>query len=228
LTFLKPALILEYIPRIIAYLPVTLGILFASIFFSLIAGSIFYVVRIKKIPVLSQFLRVLMSYMRGTPVITQLFLTYFALPILLKNIGIDIRRLDGIYFVIFTYGVYFGAGVAENLRSSIAAVGNGQFEAAYSIGLSGFTTFRRVIFPQMIVVALPNFANLFVRALKNTSLAFSVGVVEMMSRAQLLGSTYMHFAESYISMSIIYYLIYLISIYGFKMIEKRAKRYITV
>jgi L-cystine transport system permease protein len=166
--------------------------------------------------------------MRGTPVITQLFLTYFAMPILLKNIGIDITRLPGIYFVVFTYAVYFGAGVSENLRSSLSSVGIGQAEAAYSLGMTEFTAFRRIIFPQMIMVALPNFANIFVRALKNTSLAFSVGVIEMMSMAQLLGSTKMHFTEAYISISIIYYVMYLIAIRIFNLLEKIITRHITI
>jgi L-cystine transport system permease protein len=166
--------------------------------------------------------------MRGTPIITQLFLTYFSLPILLKGINIDITRLPGIYFVILTYAVYFGAGVSENLRSSLAAVGSGQFDAAYSLGMTEFTAFRRIIFPQMVVVALPNFVNIFVRALKNTSLAFSVGVIEMMSMAQLAGSTYEHRLEAYISISIIYYALYIIIIRIFNMIEKNVKRHISI
>jgi L-cystine transport system permease protein len=221
-------LIWEFFPRIAEYIPVTLVILFASVVFSLIFGIVFYIIHVKKIPGVSQFVRILMSYMRGTPVITQLFLTYFALPILLKEIGIDITRLNGIYFVIFTYAVYFGAGVSENLRASIAAVGSGQFEAAYAIGMTEFTAFRRIIFPQMIVVALPNFANIFVRALKNTSLAFSVGVIEMMSMAQLLGGAKVHFTEAYISISIIYYVMYLIVIRIFALVEKSVKKHITV
>jgi L-cystine transport system permease protein len=221
-----PRMIWQFFPRIAAYLPITIFILFASVFFSLLAGIVFYIIRLKKIPVLSPLMRVLMSYMRGTPVITQLFLVYYAVPILLKGIGLDITRLNGMYFVIFTYSVYFGAGVAENLRSSLAAVGTGQFEAAYSIGMIEFTAFRRIIFPQMVVVALPNFANIFMRALKNTSLAFSVGVVEMMSMAQLLGSSKHHFTEAYITVSIIYYGMYLIAIRVFDLVEKSVKKHI--
>jgi L-cystine transport system permease protein len=209
-------------------LPVTLLVLFASVLSSLVVGSLFYVIRSKKIPVLSQFVRILMSYMRGTPIITQLFLTYFSLPILLKGINIDITRLPGIYFVVFTYAVYFGAGVSENLRSSLAAVGSGQFEASYALGMTEFAAFRRIIFPQMVAVALPNFANIFLRALKNTSLAFSVGVVEMMSMAQLLGGSHEHRLEAYISISIIYYALYLMAIRIFNMVEKNIKRRISI
>jgi L-cystine transport system permease protein len=166
--------------------------------------------------------------MRGTPVITQLFLIYYALPILLKGIGIDITRLNGIYFVVCTYAIYFGVAVSENLRSSLAAVGTGQFEAAYSQGMTEFTAFRRIIFPQMVVVALPNFANIFMRAMKNTSLAFSVGVVEMMSMAQVLGSSRHHFTEAYITVSIIYYGMYLIAVNIFNRIEKSVKKHIPI
>jgi L-cystine transport system permease protein len=153
-------------------------------------------------------------------------LVYFSLPILLKQVNIDISRLNGIYFVVLTYGVYFGAAVSENLRSALAAVGHGQFEASYSLGMTEFTAFRRIIFPQMVVVALPNFANIFIRALKNTSLAFSVGVIEMMSITQILGNTKLHHTEAYISVSIIYYAMYWISTRIFGAAEKNAKKHI--
>jgi ABC-type amino acid transport system permease subunit len=69
----SPILVWEFFPRILAFIPVTLAILFASILFSLVAGSLFYLIRLKKIPVLSPIHRVRMSFIRGTPVITQLF-----------------------------------------------------------------------------------------------------------------------------------------------------------
>jgi L-cystine transport system permease protein len=167
--------------------------------------------------------------MRGTPVITQLFLTYFALPVALMELtGINITRVPGMFFVTLTYSVYFGASVAENLRGSMNAVGRGQFEAAYSLGMTEFTAFRRIIFPQMIVVALPNFSNIFIRELKNTSLAFSVGVIEMVSAARNLGSVYMHNFEAYAAIAIIYYVLYIMVLQIFNFIEKKVKAHILV
>jgi L-cystine transport system permease protein len=221
----NPSLMVSFFPRIIAYIPVTLAVLFASVLASLVTGALFYILRAKNIPVLSRIVRVIMSFVRGTPVITQLFLIYFSLPVLLKSINIDITRVPGIYFVVFTYAMYFGAGVSENIRSSIAAVGRGQFEAAYSCGMTEWTAFRRIIFPQMLVAALPNFVNTFIGALKNTSLAFSVGVIEMMSMGQILGGTTKHYIEAYISISVIYYVMYLIIITIFNRLEKIAGRF---
>jgi L-cystine transport system permease protein len=222
------ALVAGFFPKIAAYIPVTMVVLFASIAGSLVVGVLFYLMRAKRVPFASAFVRVIMSYVRGTPVITQLFLVYFSVPILLKSIGIDIMRMPGIVFVIFTYSINFGASVSENIRASINAVGDDQLDACFSIGMTDFTAFKRIIFPQMIVVALPNFANIFVRALKNTSLAFSVGVIEMMSKAQLLGNTFQHYSEAYISISIIYYMMYLVIIYFFSILEKNTGKYRTI
>lgn len=216
-----------FLPKLLGVLPITLMLLFASILLSLVLGSLFLYIRTKKIPILSQIVRVIISFVRGTPVITQLFLVYFSLPMILKTIlNIDITRVSGIYFVIFTYGLHFGAAVSENLRASIASVGEGQIEAACSIGMSEYDAFRRIISPQMFVVALPNFANIFVGALKNTSLAFSVGVMEMMSRGQILGSTTLHYMEAYVALAIIYYVLYIILITIFNKIETRVNKHL--
>ena len=215
----------KYLELILEYIPVTLEILLVSLVMAIILGTIIAIIRLKKIPILSQFVRVLLSYVRGTPIITQLFIIYYGLPQLLKAIGVDVTGIPGYYFVIITYGFNIGAAVAENLRAAFASVSSGQKEAAYTIGLSGFDTYRLIIIPQAMVVAVPNFANICVAALKNTSLAFSVGIVEMMSRARLLGGSSYHFLESYVAVAIIYYILYLIISLLFKILEKRVIKF---
>lgn len=220
-----------YFKLIINYIPATLQILAGSLILALIIGTIVAVIRLNKVPLLSQVVRVLVSYVRGTPVITQLFIIYFGFPQILKSVGIDVTGVPGFYFVVITYGFNIGAAVAENLRASLASVSEGQKEAAYAVGLNSFDTYRLVILPQAMLVAIPNFSNIFVAALKNTSLAFSVGIVEMMSHAKLLGGSSYHFLESYISVAIIYYFMYLIISFVFRLLERylaKFKRVVTV
>jgi len=220
-----PSFIWKYFKLSIPYIPITLEILFFSLLSAFIIGSLAAVIRIKKIPVLSQLVRVFISYVRGTPVISQLFINYFGLPQILKTFGFSISPDDGIYFVILTYGLNIGAAVAENLKASFDSVNHGQKEAALTIGLTTFEAYRYIIIPQAMIVALPNFANICVAALKNTSLAFSVGIVEMMARAKLLGGSKSHFTEAYLAVAIIYYVFYLLISFGFTYLNKKALRH---
>ena len=87
--------------------------------------------------------------------------------------------------------------------------------------MSGLTAYARIMIPQALVVALPTFSNLCIATLKGTSLAFSVGVVEIMTRASQLAVNEMHIMESYVSLAIIYYGIYLILKFFFDGIEKK-------
>jgi L-cystine transport system permease protein len=215
------SLIGKFAIGLIPFIPKTLLMLAVIILVSLILGSLFSAVRVYKIPVLNQIIRVFISFSRGTPILTQLFIFYYGLPQILLNFGIDITRAEGIYFVIATYGLNYGSAMAENIRSAVASVGKGQSDAAYSIGMTTFTAFRRIILPQALLVIIPNTANLYLRALKNTSLAFSVGVVDLMSQGRIFGQYSMHFFEAYLALSIIYYVLYLIFDFAFAKSEKK-------
>jgi L-cystine transport system permease protein len=212
--------------KILNYIPATLEILILSLIMALLVGSVIALIRLRNIPVLSQVARVFLSYARGTPVLTQLFIIYYGVPQLLLQIGIDVSRVPGYVFVVITYGFNIGAAVAENLRAAFASVDNGQREAGCTIGMTGFQTFWHIILPQAMVVAIPNFSNIVVASLKNTSLAFSVGVIEMMSHAKRLGASTNHFMESYLAVAVIYYVMYLVLSFAFKQLEKRTVRFI--
>lgn len=212
----------KFLPRELPYLPKTLEIWILSVLTALVLGAVAAAVRIKKIPVLNQLVRIFISYVRGTPVVAQLFLVYFGIRSALESIGIVVSSDHRLVFVIATYGLNMGAAVSENLRSAFLSIDHGQVEAADSLGMSGRKTFFRILLSQAMVVALPNFANIFVAALKNTSLAFSVGVVEMMKEGQLSAQVMQHYLEMYISLAIVYYVLYLIIMLVFRLVEKKA------
>lgn len=210
-----------YLPRLLPFIPITLLIWILSIISGLILGILFAVIRIKKIPVLAQLVRVIMSIVRGLPPLTQLFIFYYGIPMLLSVFGVDCSNMNGIWFVVFAFGLSQAAAVSENIRSAFQSVGKGQLEAAYSIGMTGTMAYMRILIPQALVVAVPTFANLCIATLKGTSLAFSVGVVEIMTRAQQLAANTMHIMESYVSLAVIYYVIYLILKFVFDRIEQK-------
>ena len=220
-----PSLIFEFIPTLLKYLVVTLEILGASILLGTIIGIVAAIPKLFHIPILKQIVTLYISFIRGTPIIIQLFLVYYGLPAALSLINIDITRMDAFFFVVVTYSLSNGAIFAEIFRGAITAVEFGQSEAAYSIGMTPFQNFTRIIFPQAIRIAFPNIANTVIGSLKDTSLAFTIGLMDMMGRGETLISATAHALEVYIALSIIYYIIVLILEKGFKVFEKYTNRY---
>lgn len=220
-----PSLIFEFIPTLLKYLVVTLEILGASILLGTIIGIVAAIPKLFHIPILKQIVTLYISFIRGTPIIIQLFLVYYGLPAALSLINIDITRMDAFFFVVVTYSLSNGAIFAEIFRGAITAVEFGQSEAAYSIGMTPFQNFNRIIFPQAIRIAFPNIANTVIGSLKDTSLAFTIGLMDMMGRGETLISATAHALEVYIALSIIYYIIVLILEKGFKVFEKYTNRY---
>ncbi|GGA23029.1 amino acid ABC transporter permease [Psychrobacillus lasiicapitis] len=220
-----PSLILEFIPTLVKYLGVTLEILVASIFLGTIIGIAAAIPKLFHIPIVKQLVTIYISFIRGTPIIIQLFLVFYGLPAVLSIINIDISRMDALYFVVITYSLSNGAIFAEIFRGAISAVEFGQTEAAYSIGMTPFQNFTRIVFPQAIRVAFPNIANTVIGSLKDTSLAFTIGVMDMMGRGETIIAATAHALEVYIALSVVYYGVVLILEKGFKVFEKYANRY---
>ncbi|MDR2106494.1 MAG: amino acid ABC transporter permease [Coriobacteriales bacterium] len=218
-------LIPEFALKLLSYLPTTLVILTVGISLGIVIGLLLAIPRIYRVPVLNVLAYLFISYCRGTPILVQLFIAYFGLPQLLLIVGLDLSRVEPIYFVTVAYGLSWGALMSENIRASIASVDQGQIDAAHALGMTSFDAFRRVIIPQALVVALPNFANLVFMALKGTSLAYAVGVHEILFRVNSLGSALNHFFEAYLAAAIIYYAIYLILAKLFAGAERQVGSY---
>ncbi|MFY0758066.1 amino acid ABC transporter permease [Metabacillus dongyingensis] len=218
-------LILDFIPKLLSYLHITLFILVFSILFGIVIGFIIAIPRIYKIPGLNRAAILFVSFMRGTPIIIQLFLIYYGLPAILQVAGVDITRMNPMNFVIITYALSSGATFSEIIRGSVANVEKGQEEAAYSIGMNKRQTFYRIILPQALLIAFPNFGNSVIGFLKDTSLAFTIGVMDMLGRGDTLIAATAHALEVYISLSIIYYIIAIMLEKGFKKSEIHLQRH---
>lgn len=196
--------VFDYFPRILSHLNVTLLIVITSIIIGSIIGVILAQFRLNKVPVLNQISIVYISFVRGTPIIVQMFIVFYGLPMLLNLVGIDINRWDKIYFVIVTYGLNAGAFLAEIFRSAIASVPVGQAEAAYSIGLNNAQTFTRVVAPQAVITAIPSLGTMLVGLLQDTSIAFQLGVIDVMGEVQAIGADTKRSMEGYVDAAIIF------------------------
>lgn len=217
--------VLDFLPKLLSYLHITLWIVAASILLGIVIGFIVAVPRLYRIPVLQTISKVYVSFFRGTPILIQLFLIYYGVPELVKLAGIDLSKTDVLVFVILCYGLHTGAFVSEGIRAAVQAVDRGQVEAAYSVGMSSFQAFTRIVFPQAFAVSVPILANLIIANLKDTSLAFTLGAMEMTGKAQTLGTATQHFLETYIALSIIYFIISTLLERLFIALERRLQRH---
>ncbi len=215
-------LIADVLPTLLQYLPVTLEILVFSILFGMVLGIVVAIPKLLHIPVLKQLVSIYISYIRGTPILVQLFLVFYGIPAVLQSIHIDVTRVDAIYFVIITYTFSNAAAFAEIFRAAILTIDRGQIEAAYSVGLSRMHAFIRIVLPQAIRVAFPNMANTMISSLKDTSLAFSIGVMDMEGRGETLIASTTRALEIYIALSIVYYVIVVL----LENLLKRNERYL--
>lgn len=212
----------ENIPKIIPYLSVTFQIVLYATVFGILLGIIIAVLRINKVPLLNSLLGVYVSFMRGTPMLVQMLVVYYGLPIILQNLlGVNINRWDKIIFVFITFALNQGAFLTEIFRSSILSISVGQSEAGYAVGLTRLQTFLRIVLPQAARIAIPSFGSDLVGLFHNTSLAFLIGVVDVMGRAKTIGTATKHVIEAYVFIALLYISISLVIKFAFYKLDKK-------
>ena len=213
------ALDLDYmlglVPVILGYVPLTLFIAGAGMVLALILGALLAVERVAKVPVLDWFVVLFISFFRGTPLLVQLFLFYFGLPQILPSL----TQIDGVTAAIMGLTLHFSAYMAESIRAAIVGVDRSQWEAAQSIGMTQGQMMWRIILPQAARVAAPTLVNYFIDMIKGTSLAFTLGVTEMMGAAQKEAAGSFLYFEAFLVVAIIYWVIVEVLSQGQKRLE---------
>lgn len=215
------------LPDLLPYLWVTLYI----VAFSVIGGSLFgFVLAAAKLSN-NQLLRALANayttVMRCTPAIVLLFLVYYGIPAFAEGaFGIYLQDVSTGVFVVVTFSLQFAAMMSEVIRSSYLAIDKGQFEAAVSVGLTPFQAYRRIIFPQALVVALPNFGNGLISVLQEGALAYTIGFIDIVGKANLIiANNYgTHTLEIYIALAVIYWVLSISIEKLFAVLEKMLSR----
>jgi amine acid ABC transporter, permease protein, 3-TM region, His/Glu/Gln/Arg/opine family len=216
-------LIFEYFPKLLSRLHVTLLIVIAATILGVFFGTVLALFRLGKTPLLNQISAIYISFMRGTPIIVQMFIVYYGLPLVLLMIHVDINHWDKLIFIIITYGLNMAAFMAEIIRAAIIGVPIGQSEAAYAVGMSRLQTFRRIVAPQALLIALPSLGMNMVGLLQNTSVAFSLGIIDVIGKARVIGANTYHTLEGYVGAAVIFLTLCILMEYGFSNIEKKLK-----
>ncbi|MGF1693673.1 amino acid ABC transporter permease [Photobacterium kagoshimensis] len=192
---------LSLIPILLGYLGVTLNMALWGLLFSLIIAIFIALVRVYRIPVLDQLAQVYISFFRGTPLLVQLFLLYYGLP----QVFPIFIGLDAFSAAVIGLSLHFAAYKAESIRAAINGIDRSQMEASLSIGMTELQAMRRIILPQATRIALPSLMNYFIDMIKSTSLAFTLGVAEIMARAQMEASSSFKFFEAFLAVALIYW-----------------------
>ncbi len=207
-----PSYIFSSIPSIMQALPLTLVIMIVSLIFGLLLGLILTAMKLQKNSILNAIANGYTAFIRGTPPLLQLFLVFYGLPQILISVGIDINNWDKSVFAIITFALNSGAFMSEIMRAAYLSVDEGQREAALSIGMNNVQCLKRIIIPQAFAISLPNLGNVIISLLKETSYVFTIGVVDILGKAKLIGSDGygVRQLELFIAVALIYWIISII------------------
>ena len=215
--------------RIWDKIPVTLGLTVAAAFFGLILALLFAIVKINRVRILYPIQAFFVSFLRGTPLLVQLMISYYGIPLLLKAInqqlhtGWNINAIPAVIFAVVAFAFNEAAYASETIRAAILSVDPGEIEAARSLGMTEVQVYQRVIIPNAAVVATPSLINALIGLTKGTSLAFSAGVVEIFAQAQILGGSDYRYFERFISVALIYWAISILMEWMGRAIERRLE-----
>jgi len=191
-------LIQSAFPLLLSGAAITIEITALSVFFGMLIGIVVSLVRLSDFKILRWLGNVYVDFIRGTPLLIQIFLVYFALP------GIIGHRVDAFFAAISACSINSGAYVAEVFRGGIQSIDIGQMEAGRSLGMTWWQTMRYIILPQAFKRIIPPLGNEFIAMLKDSSLVSVIGFEELTRRGQLIiARTYASF-EIWMAVAIIY------------------------
>jgi polar amino acid transport system permease protein len=171
-------------PIILRAMRQTLYIALLAMVLGMGLGVLLAVMRVSRNPLISGVAGIYVWFWRATPVILQLLIVYFGLRQVISD---DIFRDNWTRFraAVITFGLNEAAYMAEIVRGGIQSVEAGQMDAAKSLGMTNLQALRRIILPQAFRVIIPPTGNEFIALLKNTSVAFAIGVVELLNAAKI-------------------------------------------
>ena len=193
-------LLISSFPKILEFgLKVTLPLAIIAFILSTVLAVLVAMVQFAKVPVLKQICRFYIWVIRGTPLLVQLMVAFYGLPL----IGI---HANPFVMAVIVFTINEGAYSAETMRAAMEAVPAGQLEAGYCVGMNFMQIMWHIILPQSFRTAFPSLFNALISMVKDTSLASSITVVEMFTRTkQIAGQSY-NYLPLYIEVALVYLL----------------------
>ena len=175
---------LDVLRQIIPYTPITLFLAIASMVLAGVFGLGIALIKQFQIPVLKQIVTVYVSFFRSIPTIVELFLIYYGLP----QIFPVFSKMEALSATILGLSLKNAAYLSEIFRAGLLSVDDGQMEACIGVGISKTYAYQHIILPQAFQNALPGMSNTFISLIKESSLAFSLGFVDLFEQAKLIAA----------------------------------------
>ena len=202
-----------------AAITVTIPLTIISFVIGLLIALVVALGRLSKNVVISNIARFYISVIRGTPLLVQLFIIFYALP----QAGI---KLEPFPAAVIAFSLNVGGYAAEIIRSAIQSIPKGQWEAAETIGFNYTGALRRIILPQAARVAVPPLSNTLISLVKDTSLASTILVTELLRAAQVVAAPTFQFFALYGTAAAYYWIICLVLSFGQSRLERRLERHV--
>lgn len=209
------ALVWQSLPLLLQGAGYTIELSFGGMGFGLVLGFVIAMMRRSPSRVLQRLARAYVSFIRGTPLLVQLFIIYYGLP----QFGIQLNPIPS---ALIGFVLNVGGYTSEIIRAAIDSIDRGQWEAAYSIGMTNAQAMRRVVIPQAMRVALPPLGNSFISLVKDTALAATIQVPELFRQAQLITARTFQVFTMYITAAVLYWIISSVLAYGQERMERRV------
>ncbi|SHK25636.1 amino acid ABC transporter membrane protein, PAAT family [Hathewaya proteolytica DSM 3090] len=212
---------LKILPKMLIYLKTTLMLASLSMLFGLTIAIILSILLNKNNKILNKIIAVYISFFRGTPIIAQLFLVYLGFVQIIPSL----KAMTNIQAAIIVFSLASSAFMTETIRGAILSVNKGQMEAAMSVGMTYGTAMRRIIFPQAIRLAIPSLSNTFINLIKDSSVAFTIGVTEMIAAAQMEATSSWKYLEAFVDIIIVYWILVSLLTYLQNILERNLQNW---
>lgn len=195
------------------YVPTTLFLAVVPLLLGSVIGMAIALIRLFKIPFAATFLKWVVIILKAIPLVLVLLVTYLMTSDFFDQLAvangwsIGFKDVNPIWIVIFSLTQYAMTTLAEAFRSALESVPKGQYDAAYSVGLTRWQLIRRILIPQAFPIAFPMISSTLIGLVKASSLAFMVSVVDVLNGALIEANSNYRFLEVYVAASIVYWAI---------------------
>ncbi len=215
------------IPELLSALPLTLAIMFVALLAGFCLALVATTFRVRRMPVISQLADLYVSYARSVPVVLQLFVAFYGLPVLAGLFGVP-DFLSPTAASMLGLSIYHGGYLSEVMRPAYLAVDRGQHDAADSLGYTFRQKIFRVVGPQTIHIALPGYGNSLIYMIHNVALVMYIGAADVMATAHLIMERdYNQYQfQTYLVLAVIYSAMCLIVWLAVRFFERRSSMYV--
>ena len=203
----------EIFPELLDAFWLTIRLTAVGMSIALVLGLLVAVIRYPRIPVVSKIFDFYVLFIRGTPLLVQIFAVYFILP----DYGITLSLfVTGVVVL----GVNYSAYTAEVYRAGIESLPKGQWEASTALNLSRGRTWTKIVLPQSIPPTIPVLGNYLIQMFKDTALLYAIGALELLTQARAIGQSEGRFLEPLTIAGLMYLVVSYISAVGIRRLER--------